>query len=213
MPSLSSTRSAGSSSVRVSSSSRSVRAVQPALARAGAGEVRQLLPVGGNCRRRRLGLFRSTSSSSSSSSTSSSSRSPPPLSSLLVRSTSSSSPSRSLLVLCRAGLKLTESFDASLPLDDERREALFSRLSDPNFCAQVSLETTRATKAVEFTGKVFTPVPWSPGTPKGMPAEYEEFANDAENYVVINVPPTLTFKAKVFGKRVCAVYRIVGDAE
>lgn len=61
---------------------------------------------------------------------------------------------------CQAGLKLTESFDAHLPLDDEKREALFSKLSDPNFCAQVSLETTQATKAVEFTGKVFTPVPW-----------------------------------------------------
>jgi len=113
----------------------------------------------------------------------------------------------------RAGLKLTESFDAGLPLDDERREALFSRLSDPGFCAQVSLETTRATKAVELTGKVFTPVPWSPATPRGMPAEYEELAEDTDNYIVINVPPTLPFKANVLGKRVCAIYRIVGDAE
>ena len=115
-------------------------------------------------------------------------------------------------LLCRAGIKLTESFDASLPLDDEKREALFARLADPNFCAQVSLETTQATKAVEFTGMVFTPVPWSPSTPKGMPKEYEEFAEDTENYIVINVPPTLTFKAKVLGKRVCAIYKKVGDA-
>ena len=183
-----------------------MRAAQPALTRASAGEARQLLrpyaatpnPIGGNCRCRRLGLARSTSSSSSSPS-----RSPPP----------PSGRGRRGAPACRAGLKLTESFDASLPLDDEKREALFSRLSDPNFCAQVSLETTQARKAVEFTGKVFTPVPWSPATPKGMPAEYEEFAEDAENYVVINVPPTLPFKAKVVGKRVCAIYRIVGDAE
>ncbi len=101
-----------------------------ALTRASAGEARQILrssatapnPLVGNCCRRRLGL---------------------PLC-----SSTSSSPSPSLLV-CRAGLKLTESFDASLPLDDEKREALFSRLSDPNFCAQVSLETTQATKVVK----------------------------------------------------------------
>lgn len=68
-------------------------------------------------------------------------------------------------------------------------------------------------KAVEFTGKVFTPVPWSPTTTKGMPQEYEEFAEDTENYIVINVPPTLTFKANVLGKRVCAIYKKVGDAE
>ena len=134
-----------------------------------------------------------------------------------LRSTSSTSTSSSpspILSVCRAGLKLTESFDAHLYIDDnEKREALFSRLSDPNFCAQVSLETTRATKRVEFTGKVFTPVPWSPSTPKGMPAEYEEFAEDTDNYIVINVPPTLTFKANVLGKRVCAIYKKVGDAE
>lgn len=182
-----------------------MRAARPVLSRASAGEARQLSLrpyvatlnlVGGNClRRRRLGLFvRSTFSSSSSSSPSS-------RRGALAR------------VRVRAGLKLTESFDASLPLDDERREALFARLSDPGFCAQVSLETTRATKAVEFTGKVFTPVPWSPATPKGMPAEYEELAEDTDNYIVINVPPTLPFKANVLGKRVCAIYRIVGDAE
>jgi hypothetical protein len=53
----------------------------------------------------------------------------------------------------------------------------------------------------------------SPATPKGMPAEYEEFADDPETYIVINVPPTLTFKANVLGKRVCAIYKKVGDAE
>lgn len=204
MHSLSSTRTAGSSSARASSVSpsfsRSTSAARPALARASAGEARQILrpyaatpnPIGGNCRRRRLGLVRSTS--------------PPSVE-------RGGSRGASLACVVRAGLKLTESFDASLPLDDEKREALFARLSDPGFCAQVSLETTRATKAVEFTGKVFTPVPWSPATPKGMPAEYEEFAEDAENYVVINVPPTLPFKANVLGKRVCAIYKIVGDAE
>jgi hypothetical protein len=46
-----------------------------------------------------------------------------------------------------------------------------------------------------------------------MPAEYEEFADDPETYIVINVPPTLTFKANVLGKRVCAIYKKVGDAE
>lgn len=195
MHSLSSTR-ADSPAPLARASSSSMISARLNLTRASVSGTKQLprsatAPNSLGDRRRRLGLLlRSTSTS-----------------------TSPSSPLPSSLLICRAGLKLTESFDASLPLDDEKRDALFSRLSDPNFCAQVSLETTQATKAVEFTGKVFTPVPWSPTTPKGMPPEYEEFANDTENYIFISVPPVLTFKANVLGKRVCAIYKKVGDAE
>ena len=112
---------------------------------------------------------------------------------------------------CR--VKLTESFDAHLHLDDEQREALFALLSAPEFCARVSLEATRATKQVEFDKKVFVPVPWSPATKRGMPLEYEVYAQDRDNYVVINVPAPITFKANILGKRCCAIYRIVGEAK
>lgn len=112
---------------------------------------------------------------------------------------------------CR--VKLTESFDAHLHLDDQQRDALFAALSDPSFCARVSLEATGARKAVAFDDKIFEPVPWSPATKKGMPPEYEAFAEDKENYIVINVPAPVTFKANVLGKRCCAIYRIIGDAK
>lgn len=94
--------------------------------------------------------------------------------------------------------------------------SLFSRVLFPQkkkLKKPFSFKLDSFQKAVEFTGKVFTPVPWSPTTTKGMPQEYEEFAEDTENYIVINVPPTLTFKANVLGKRVCAIYKKVGDAE
>jgi hypothetical protein len=185
----------GSSYIAVGrASSMSTLSARSILIRASVGGTTQLPRAAtapsapGHCRRRGPPRFRSSSSLTST-------------------------PSSPSLLICRAKLKLIESFDANLPLDDEKREALFLRLSDPGFCAQVSLETTKATKAVEFANMVFTPVPYSTATPKGMPPGFEVFANDTENYVVINVPPTLTFKANVLGKRVCAIYKIVGDAE
>lgn len=63
----------------------------------------------------------------------------------------------------------------------------------------------------EFTELLFQPVPWSPFTKKGMPQvrhpsaepfcirflqEFEIYLEDP-NYTVINVPPTVMFKAKV----------------
>ena len=91
---------------------------------------------------------------------------------------------------------------------------LDARLGDPGFRAQVSLEAARGAP-VEYTGYAFTPVPYGPSTPRGMPPEWEAYAEADSGHVVVNVPPTLPFKAGmgkdgVPGSRVCAIYRVTG---
>ena len=46
-----------------------------------------------------------------------------------------------------------------------------------------------------FTGMLFQPVPWSMQTKKGMPADFEKYAADAE-YVIINIPPNFMFQVR-----------------
>lgn len=46
---------------------------------------------------------------------------------------------------------------------------------------------------VEFTEMLFQPVPWSPTTKRGMPAQFERYLDDP-SYLVINVPPNFIFK-------------------
>ena len=61
--------------------------------------------------------------------------------------------------------------------------------------------------ALEFTGMLFQPVPWSPGTTKGMPAEYEQYHAEPE-YTIINVPPNFMFTCKIMNpSRLCAIYK------
>ena len=61
---------------------------------------------------------------------------------------------------------------------------------------------------VEFADVLFQPVPWSPTTKKGMPAEFERYHANAD-YNIINVPPNFMFQAKIFKpSRLCAVYRV-----
>ena len=47
-----------------------------------------------------------------------------------------------------------------------------------------------------FTGMLFQPVPWSMQTKKGMPADFEKYAADAE-YVIINTPPNFMFQVRI----------------
>ena len=49
---------------------------------------------------------------------------------------------------------------------------------------------------VTFTGMLFQPVPWSMQTKKGMPADFEKYAADAE-YVIINTPPNFMFQVRI----------------
>ncbi len=103
-----------------------------------------------------------------------------------------------------ARLKIVDNFDSSFVLDPEAKDKLFDLLKQENFCLQVAQQVQFST--VEFTELLFQPIPYTTATPKGMPAEYEQYHNH-ENYLIINVPPNFMFKAKIFKpSRLCAIY-------
>ncbi|HEY9892184.1 MAG TPA: hypothetical protein V6D37_10335 [Candidatus Sericytochromatia bacterium] len=104
-----------------------------------------------------------------------------------------------------ARLKIVNNFDSSFVLDPEARDNLFSFLTNESFRAQVAEQVQCST--VEFTELLFQPIPYTTATPKGMPAEFEQYHNN-QDYIIINVPPNFMFKAKVFKpSRLCAIYR------
>jgi len=60
---------------------------------------------------------------------------------------------------------------------------------------------------LEFSDLLFQPVPYSEGTPKRMPPEFEQYYYSDE-YVIVNVPLKFMFKAKMFNpSRFWAVYQ------
>lgn len=102
-------------------------------------------------------------------------------------------------------LKILENFDTKVDLNRESQTLLFSLLSSELFRQKISEQL--AIKAVEFTGLVFQPVPYSQNTPKGMPSEFEAYHNSPD-YAIINIPPNFMFKAKIRKpSRLCAIYR------
>lgn len=102
-------------------------------------------------------------------------------------------------------LKIIENFDSSFTLNPEAQSTLFSYLKSDIFTQQIAQQLRCA--QLEFTELIFQPVPYSTTTPKGMPAEFEQYHNCAE-YAIINVPPNFMFKAKIAQpSRLCAVYR------
>ena len=106
-------------------------------------------------------------------------------------------------------LKIIDHFDSSFTLDPDAKAALFELLQSVSFLQQVAQQAHL--EAVAFTELLFQPVPYSAATPKGMPAEFEKFQN-ADGYVIINVPPNFMFKAKIFKpSRLCAIYRNVSE--
>jgi hypothetical protein len=105
-------------------------------------------------------------------------------------------------------IRIVESFDASFTLRPPEKEALFALLNGEVFVNQVAAQLQG--RAVEFTGLLFQPVPYSATTPKGMPPEFEPYYHSAE-HTIINVPPNFMFLAKIFSpSRLCAVYRLAG---
>jgi len=101
-------------------------------------------------------------------------------------------------------LKIVEHFDSSFSLDLEAKATLFSLLQSEAFIKQLSAPMD--CKSIEFTQLLFQPVPYSTATPKGMPAEFEQYHHDA--YIIINIPPNFMFQAKIFKpSRLCAIYR------
>ena len=102
-------------------------------------------------------------------------------------------------------LKILENFDTKVDLNSESQILLFSLLNSELFRQKISEQL--GAEAVEFTGLVFQPVPYSQNTPKGMPSEFEIYHNSPD-YAIINVPPNFVFKAKIVKpSRLCAIYR------
>jgi hypothetical protein len=102
-------------------------------------------------------------------------------------------------------IKVIENFDGSFTLDPQVQTILFGLLTGEKFLEQVSEQASCET--VIFTEILFQPVPYSPGTPKGMPAEFEQYHQSPE-YLIINVPPNFMFAAKIFQpSRLCAIYQ------
>jgi hypothetical protein len=102
-------------------------------------------------------------------------------------------------------IKVIENFDGSFTLDTAAKKVLFELLTSEKFLEQVSEQAKCRT--IVFTEILFQPVPYSPGTPKGMPAEIEQY-HQSPDHLIINVPPNFMFAAKVFQpSRLCAIYQ------
>jgi hypothetical protein len=102
-------------------------------------------------------------------------------------------------------IKVIENFDGSFTLDPQARAILVGLLTGEKFLLQVAEQANCPT--IVFTEILFQPVPYSPGTPKGMPAEFEHYHQSPE-HLIINVPPNFMFAAKIFQpSRLCAIYQ------
>jgi hypothetical protein len=102
-------------------------------------------------------------------------------------------------------LKVINNFDGNFTLDAQAKEDLFQLLKSEAFLSQICQQAN--CERVEFTELLFQPVPYSLNTPKGMPKEFEQY-HESEEFAIINIPPNLMFKAKVFNpSRLCAVYK------
>jgi len=105
-------------------------------------------------------------------------------------------------------IKGVQDFDGSFELNEEVQSTLEGYLHHPDMIAEVTKQV-KCTSA-EFNGELFQPVPYSTNTPHGMPKQFEKFLHSKE-YAIVNVPPVIMFKAKVFKpSRLCAVYRVEG---
>ncbi|MBV6624001.1 MAG: hypothetical protein KI793_13870 [Rivularia sp. (in: Bacteria)] len=102
-------------------------------------------------------------------------------------------------------LKIIQNFDSSFTLEPQAKATLFELLTNESFLKQISQQSK--CEQVEFTELLFQPVPYSSATPKGMPAEFENY-HESEQHAIINVPPNFMFKAKIFKpSRLCAIYK------
>ncbi|MFH7028230.1 MAG: hypothetical protein ACHBN1_23210 [Heteroscytonema crispum UTEX LB 1556] len=106
-------------------------------------------------------------------------------------------------------LKIVQNFDASFTLEPQAQETLFKLLTNESFLNQICQQLQ--CEKVEFTQLLFQPVPYSLTTPKGMPAEFEQY-HESDEYAIINVPPNFMFNAKIFKpSRLCAIFRQVNS--
>lgn len=104
-----------------------------------------------------------------------------------------------------ARLKIVDRYDDDFKLDPEAKGILFDCLTHPDFLKEVCQQS--GVEAVKFTELIFQPTPYAMNTPKGMPNEFEQY-HSSPDYVIINVPPNLMFRARIIKpSRLCAIYR------
>jgi hypothetical protein len=102
-------------------------------------------------------------------------------------------------------IKVIENFDSGFTLEPQVQAILFGLLTGEKFLQPVAEQAQCQT--ITFTELLFQPVPYSPGTPKGMPVEFEQY-HQSPDYLIINVPPNFMFAAKIFQpSRLCAIYQ------
>lgn len=102
-------------------------------------------------------------------------------------------------------IKIVHNFDSSFTLETQAQETLFKLLTSESFITQICQQSK--SEKVEFTELLFQPVPYTLTTPKGMPAEFEQY-HESDEYTIINVPPNFMFTAKIFRpSRLCAIYK------
>jgi hypothetical protein len=90
----------------------------------------------------------------------------------------------------------------------QAQETLFAYLQHPDMIKEVS-KHAKCESAI-FTGMIFEPTPYSPGTPHGMPPEFEAYHNNPQ-FTISYVPPVVMFKSKIFKpSRLCAIYEVQG---
>jgi hypothetical protein len=103
-------------------------------------------------------------------------------------------------------------YDASFSLSEECATTLQAYLRHPDMIKEVSKQAV-AQSAKFQDGMLFQPVPYSAGTPFGMPATFEEYHLNPD-FAIVNVPPVVMFKSKIFKpSRLCAVFRVEGRTE
>ncbi|KAL4457692.1 hypothetical protein ABPG75_012557 [Micractinium tetrahymenae] len=109
-----------------------------------------------------------------------------------------------------AAIRGVDSFEADFELTEQQSSTLNELLHSELFHQQVVRDCKLPEgAAVEFTGVLFQPRPWTPSETKGMSAELEQrYYGKPDEYTIINVPPVFMFQAKIFQPpRLCAVYK------
>eukprot|EP00240_Pyramimonas_obovata_P011591 CAMPEP_0118929562 /NCGR_PEP_ID=MMETSP1169-20130426/6523_1 /TAXON_ID=36882 /ORGANISM="Pyramimonas obovata, Strain CCMP722" /LENGTH=133 /DNA_ID=CAMNT_0006871777 /DNA_START=264 /DNA_END=666 /DNA_ORIENTATION=+ len=94
-------------------------------------------------------------------------------------------------------IKFVDKMDSSFELNPECEDALKQLMRQDNFLVEVAAQKGWK-EEVEYTGVLFQPIPWTRTERHGMPKACEKYLNDSENHVIVNVPPTFMFKAKIF---------------
>ncbi|CAM9342379.1 unnamed protein product [Choristocarpus tenellus] len=109
-------------------------------------------------------------------------------------------------------IRAVETYDGTFDLTEETAAQLNAYLQHPDMLAEVAKQFE--CEKAEYIGELFQPVPYSSGTPNGMPADIDDRYHLNPEFAIANVPPVIMFKAKVFKpSRLCAVYKISGMSD